>query len=84
MIDLVCYRRYGHNEGDEPYFTQPQMYDRIRQRPSLHQLYADQLISEGIVHQDELDKIAANINTHLEQAYTSVHGSECPFPDPVL
>jgi 2-oxoglutarate dehydrogenase E1 component len=82
VIDLVCYRRYGHNEGDEPYFTQPQMYDRIRQRPSLHQLYADQLISEGIVHQDELDKMAANINTELEQAYTSVHGSECPFPEP--
>jgi 2-oxoglutarate dehydrogenase E1 component len=81
VIDLVCYRRYGHNEGDEPYFTQPQMYDRIRQRPSLHQLYADQLISEGIVLQDELDKEAENINTQLDQAYTSVHGSECPFPE---
>jgi 2-oxoglutarate dehydrogenase E1 component len=81
VIDLVCYRRYGHNEGDEPYFTQPQMYDRIRQRPSLHQLYADQLISEGIVRQDELDKTAENINAQLEQAYASVHGSECPFPE---
>ena len=81
VIDLVCYRRYGHNEGDEPYFTQPRMYDRIRQRPSLHQLYADQLISEGVVRQDELDKIAENINAQLEQAYTSVHGSECPFPE---
>ena len=81
VIDLVCYRRYGHNEGDEPYFTQPQMYDRIRQRPSLHRLYADQLISEGIVAQDEPDNIAANINAQLDQAYTSVHGSACPFPE---
>jgi 2-oxoglutarate dehydrogenase E1 component len=81
VIDLVCYRRYGHNEGDEPYFTQPQMYDRIRQRPSLHQLYADQLISEGIVRQDELDKKVENINAQLDQAYTNVHGSECPFPE---
>ena len=81
VIDLVCYRRYGHNEGDEPYFTQPQMYDRIRQRPSLHQLYADQLISEGIVGRDELDNVTANINAQLDQAYTSVHGSECPFPE---
>jgi 2-oxoglutarate dehydrogenase E1 component len=81
VIDLVCYRRYGHNEGDEPYFTQPQMYDRIRQRSSLHQLYADQLISEGIVRQDELDNIKAAISAKLEQAYTSVHGSECPFPE---
>jgi 2-oxoglutarate dehydrogenase E1 component len=81
VIDLVCYRRYGHNEGDEPYFTQPGMYDRIRQRPSLHQLYADQLISEDIIHQEDLDKIAEEINRQLENAYDSVHGSECPFPE---
>jgi 2-oxoglutarate dehydrogenase E1 component len=81
VIDLVCYRRYGHNEGDEPYFTQPQMYDRIRQRPSLHQIYADQLISEGIVRQNDLDKMAEAINSQLEKAYDSVHGSECPFPE---
>ena len=81
VIDLVCYRRYGHNEGDEPYFTQPQMYDRIRQRASLHQLYADHLISEGIVRQDDLDKMADAISSQLEKAYDSVHGSECPFPE---
>jgi len=81
VIDLVCYRRYGHNEGDEPYFTQPQMYDRIRQRPSLHQLYAGQLISDGIVHQDDLDKMADTLNSRLEKAYNSVHGTECPFPE---
>jgi 2-oxoglutarate dehydrogenase E1 component len=81
VIDLVCYRRYGHNEGDEPYFTQPGMYDRIRQRPSLHQIYADQLISEGIVRQEELDQMAETINRQLEKAYNSIHGSECPFPE---
>lgn len=81
VIDLVCYRRYGHNEGDEPYFTQPQMYDRIRQRSSLHQLYADHLISEGIVRQGDLEKMADTINSQLGKAYDSVHGSECPFPD---
>jgi 2-oxoglutarate dehydrogenase E1 component len=81
VIDLVCYRRYGHNEGDEPYFTQPGMYDRIRQRPSVHQLYADQLISEGIARQDDIDKMAAEINSQLDQAYAAVHGSECPFPE---
>jgi len=81
VIDLVCYRRYGHNEGDEPYFTQPGMYDRIRQRPSVHQLYADQLIAEGIVSQDDLDRLSAEINGQLDQAYETVHGSECPFPE---
>ena len=81
VIDLVCYRRYGHNEGDEPYFTQPRMYDRIRQRPSLHQLYADQLISDGIVRQDDLDKMAKTINSQLEKDYDSIHGSQCSFPE---
>ena len=81
VIDMVCYRRYGHNEGDEPYFTQPRMYDRIRRRPSLHQLYADQLISEGIVSRDDLDKMAKTINSQLEKAYDSIHGSQCPFPE---
>jgi 2-oxoglutarate dehydrogenase E1 component len=82
VIDLVCYRRYGHNEGDEPYFTQPGMYDRIRQRPSLHQIYADQLISDGIVSRQDVDKMADTINSALEKAYDSVHGSACPFPEP--
>ncbi len=81
VIDLVCYRRYGHNEGDEPYFTQPGMYDRIRQRPSLHQLYADQLISEGILHQADLDQLTSETNSRLDEAYATVHGSECPFPE---
>ncbi len=81
VIDLVCYRRYGHNEGDEPYFTQPGMYDRIRQRPSLHQLYAEQLIAEGIAKPEDLDKLTTEINSRLDQAYETVHGSECPFPD---
>ncbi len=81
VIDLVCYRRYGHNEGDEPYFTQPRMYDRIRQRPSVHQLYADQLISEGVVRQDDVDRAAAAINSQLELAYSKINGSECSFPE---
>ena len=81
VIDLVCYRRYGHNEGDEPYFTQPGMYDRIRRRTSLHQLYTDQLISEGIARQDDIDKMTAEIKSQLDQAYATVHGSECPFPE---
>ncbi|MEA1946935.1 MAG: thiamine pyrophosphate-dependent enzyme, partial [Thermodesulfobacteriota bacterium] len=39
VIDVICYRRYGHNEGDEPYFTQPLMYERIRERPPIHRVY---------------------------------------------
>jgi 2-oxoglutarate dehydrogenase E1 component len=80
VIDVVCFRRYGHNEGDEPYFTQPLMYERIRQRPSLHQVYAETLIEEQIVQQSDIETLTNSINTRLNAAYESVHGSECPFP----
>ncbi len=82
VIDIVCYRRYGHNEGDEPYFTQPLMYERIRQRPSLHRTYAEKLLKEKIIQKDEIENISKKINTRLNSAYETVHGSECPFPLP--
>ena len=80
VIDVVCYRRYGHNEGDEPYFTQPQMYEQIRQRPSLHRIYADKLIEAKVVQQSDIENITETVNTRLNTAYETVHGSECPFP----
>jgi 2-oxoglutarate dehydrogenase E1 component len=82
VIDVVCYRRYGHNEGDEPYFTQPQMYEQIRQRPSLHRIYADKLIEENVVQESDIENITQAVNTRLNTAYEAVHGSECPFPFP--
>jgi 2-oxoglutarate dehydrogenase E1 component len=81
VIDLVCYRRYGHNEGDEPYYTQPRMYERIRRRSSLHQLYAKQLISEGIVRREDLNQLTETLSSRFEKAYDSIHGSQCPFPE---
>jgi 2-oxoglutarate dehydrogenase E1 component len=48
VVELICYRRHGHNEGDEPYFTQPLMYEKIRERPPAHRLYADVLKGEGV------------------------------------
>jgi len=81
VIDVVCYRRYGHNEGDEPYFTQPQMYDRIRRRPSLHRMYADGLLEEDLIEPERIEKSEESINGALEAAYDEVHGSACPFPE---
>jgi 2-oxoglutarate dehydrogenase E1 component len=81
VIDLVCYRRYGHNEGDEPYFTQPQMVERIRERPSPHVLYAEVLEAEGLLDQETRTKLETAITQELEEAYAEVHGSACPFPD---
>ena len=80
VIDLVCYRRYGHNEGDEPYFTQPGMYDRIRKRASLSKLYAETLTEDGIVTPAEVKQMDQTVRDELEQAYERIHGSECLFP----
>ncbi|MGE5091680.1 MAG: multifunctional oxoglutarate decarboxylase/oxoglutarate dehydrogenase thiamine pyrophosphate-binding subunit/dihydrolipoyllysine-residue succinyltransferase subunit [Bacillota bacterium] len=55
LIDLVGYRRHGHNEGDEPAYTQPQMYHEIKTHPTVRQRYAEQLVAEGIVTAEEAD-----------------------------
>jgi 2-oxoglutarate decarboxylase len=55
VIDLVGYRRYGHNEADEPAYTQPRMYERIRETPSVRQKYAEQLAREGVVDAAQAD-----------------------------
>ena len=57
IIGLSCYRRHGHNEGDEPTFTQPLMYEKIRKHPCLREIYGKKLIEEGLMTQKELDKI---------------------------
>ncbi len=80
VIDVICYRRYGHNEGDEPYFTQPLMYSRIKERPSLHTLYAQELSADDIVDQAYLETQQAEIQAALEKAFADVHGTDCLFP----
>jgi 2-oxoglutarate dehydrogenase E1 component len=69
VIDVVGYRRYGHNEGDEPYFTQPEMYDRIKERPFLDDMYAAQLIEEAVISETEREKIDSDITECLEAAF---------------
>jgi 2-oxoglutarate dehydrogenase E1 component len=55
VIDMWCYRRFGHNEGDEPAFTQPQMYAEIRKHPPISEIYGKRLIGEGVVDQKWID-----------------------------
>ena len=66
VIDLVCYRRRGHNEADEPSATQPLMYSVIKSHPSTRKQYADQLVSESVLDQAECDRLANDYRDALE------------------
>src|SRR5690606_35124550 len=72
IIDLVCYRRFGHNEGDEPTFTQPLMYELIRKHPSVRELYEQRLLQRGTVTQAEVDKLHQSLRDEFESALAEV------------
>ncbi|HXG09077.1 MAG TPA: 2-oxoglutarate dehydrogenase E1 component [Gemmataceae bacterium] len=68
VIDLFCYRRHGHNEADEPSFTQPIMYSKIRGRPTLTEIYTEQLILHGDLTADEAEAITSEFQAKLQAA----------------
>ncbi len=57
VIDLVCFRRHGHNEADDPTLTQPLMYSKVKQHPGIRKLYAEQLVQEGVIKDNEADNL---------------------------
>ena len=67
MIDLVGYRRFGHNEGDEPSYTQPVMYDKIREHPSVCQIWAKTLKERGVIEADEAEQMVEDIRSRMEE-----------------
>ncbi len=69
VIDMFCYRRHGHNEADEPSFTQPIMYRTIAKHPTTRQLYAKRLIGEGVLTAEEAEGIVADFRERLNQAF---------------
>ena len=69
VIDMICYRRFGHNEGDEPSFTQPLMYKKIRAHPTSLNVYGNRLIQEGILSKEEFDKVKKEFKNLLEEQY---------------
>jgi 2-oxoglutarate dehydrogenase E1 component len=77
MLDLVCYRRHGHNEADEPAATQPVMYQIIRKRPTTRELYAQQLVKEGVLAEGDASRLAEDYRNRLEAgaAMTDLHPS---------
>ena len=76
IIDLVCFRKYGHNEGDEPRFTQPTMYAIIDSRPSVREVYASQLASEKAIDNNEAKKIWDRERDALGRAYNEAKNGD--------
>jgi 2-oxoglutarate dehydrogenase E1 component len=72
VVDLVGYRRYGHNEGDEPGYTQPLMYERIRRHPTVRTIWVDRLVEEGVIEPAEAEAIAERQAARLDEARTRV------------
>jgi 2-oxoglutarate dehydrogenase E1 component len=69
VLDMVCYRRHGHNEGDEPAFTQPKMYRVIAEHQTARVIYADQLVGQGVLTREGAEKIAADFQSRLEDDF---------------
>jgi 2-oxoglutarate dehydrogenase E1 component len=76
LIDLVGYRRWGHNEGDEPAYTQAEMYDRIKSHPTAPAQYAEKLIADGVVSEDEVAAMRKHILDKLANAHAAARGAE--------
>jgi 2-oxoglutarate dehydrogenase E1 component len=76
VIDMYCYRRYGHNEGDEPAFTQPDLYARIDKHPSVAQLYKRELLQAGTLSEDDSASLETEFDLRLEMALDNVKAIE--------
>jgi 2-oxoglutarate dehydrogenase E1 component len=78
VVDMICYRRWGHNEGDEPGFTQPLMYARIRDKRSVRKLYTEKLVNRGDMTVDEAEAALNDFRARLEEAFTATREAETP------
>ncbi len=69
VIDIFCYRRFGHNEGDEPMFTNPQMYTRIRKQKTTLQIYTERLVRDGLIPEGEIEDMKAAFQSRLNEEF---------------
>ena len=76
VIDMYCYRRYGHNEGDEPAFTQPELYARIDKQPCVTQLYRRELLETGVMTEDDAISLETEFELRLDMALEEVKAME--------
>jgi 2-oxoglutarate dehydrogenase E1 component len=76
VVEIICYRRYGHNEGDEPYFTQPLMYEQIKNRPAVGEIYAQRLLDEGVG-----SDVVAGFDREYDERLDAAYGRDNVSPD---
>ncbi|MDB9799567.1 2-oxoglutarate dehydrogenase E1 component [Pelagibacteraceae bacterium] len=74
VIDIVCYRRFGHNEGDEPSFTQPLMYKKIKAQPTTLDKYSNRILKEGLLSANDFNNQKTNFKNYLEKQFESSKG----------
>ncbi|MGP1346224.1 MAG: 2-oxoglutarate dehydrogenase E1 component [Phycisphaerales bacterium] len=83
VIDMVCYRKHGHNETDEAAFTQPLLYNQIKSKPSVLKTYAERLLAEGVISEKDMNEIRSSLEENLDKAYTQARQTPVdPTPDP--
>ena len=85
LIDLIGYRRYGHNEGDEPAFTQPLMYQRIAAHPTVREIWARTLVGRGVVTAEQAESLASRHSAEMQRAYEGLKPEQDlvePEPEP--
>jgi multifunctional 2-oxoglutarate metabolism enzyme len=79
VIDMFCYRRHGHNEGDDPSYTQPILYRKIKEHPSVGTLYAERLVREGVIAEEEVARMRKGFTEALSAAYDAAQKSSDHF-----
>jgi len=84
VIDMICYRRRGHNEGDEPSFTQPLMYKLIEAKRSTRKLYTEALIGRGDITVEEAEEVLRDYQEQLDAVYNAVHNNEPPHDSNIV
>ncbi len=76
LIDVIGYRRFGHNEQDEPAYTQPEMTEKIKAHPTTRELVANKLVAQGVLSADRVQELIADATTHLQETHRAVKGGK--------
>ncbi|HEY9180406.1 MAG TPA: multifunctional oxoglutarate decarboxylase/oxoglutarate dehydrogenase thiamine pyrophosphate-binding subunit/dihydrolipoyllysine-residue succinyltransferase subunit, partial [Candidatus Baltobacteraceae bacterium] len=75
LIEIIGYRRFGHNEQDEPAYTQPGMYERIKNHPTARELFANKLVAQGVLSKEQVEEQIADATSRLQEAHRAVKGT---------